>query len=69
MTKGYQGEGTMACAIYKSSHSALKPRVVLGNAHREVRRIMDSPAPRMGKNSLPIYTARFKLQNCLILGI
>lgn len=46
MTKGYQGEGTVVRPIYKSSHSALKPRVVLGNAHREVR-IMDSPAPRM----------------------
>lgn len=39
----------MASPYQKGSYSALKPRMVLGNAHREVRRILDcSEIPRIG---------------------
>lgn len=48
--KGLSDWRRVASLFQKSSYSALKPRMVLGNAHREVRRILDcSETPRTGK--------------------
>lgn len=47
--KGLSDWRRVASLFQKSSYSALKPRMVLGNAHREVRRILDcSETPRTG---------------------
>lgn len=48
--KGLSDWRYVASPFQKGSYSALKPRMVLGNAHKEVGRILDcSEIPRIGK--------------------